>query len=86
MLEDIAILTGGTVISEETGMSLEKARWPSWAASASKWAENTTIIDGAGDSKSIELASSRSASRSKKPRPTTTVKSCAWPSWPAALP
>ena len=82
MLEDIAILTGGTVISEETGMSLERPRWPSWVRpSASKWARKTrpssTALATASRSR---LASSRSASRSKKPRPTTTVKSCksAW--------
>jgi len=30
MLEDIAVLTGGTVISEEVGLSLEKAEWLNW--------------------------------------------------------
>jgi len=56
MLEDIAILTGGTVISEETGMSLEKATLAELgqAQRVDVAKENTTIIDGAGDSKSIE--------------------------------
>jgi chaperonin GroEL len=56
MLEDIAILTGGTVISEETGMSLEKASLAELgqAKRIEVGKENTTIIDGAGDSKSIE--------------------------------
>ncbi|KRC86367.1 60 kDa chaperonin [compost metagenome] len=56
MLEDIAILTGGTVISEETGMSLEKAGLQELgqAKRIEVGKENTTIIDGAGDSKSIE--------------------------------
>ena len=56
MLEDIAILTGGTVISEETGMSLEKATLQDLgqAKRIEVGKENTTIIDGAGDSKSIE--------------------------------
>ncbi len=56
MLEDIAILTGGTVISEETGMSLEKASLQDLgqAKRIEVAKENTTIIDGAGDSKSIE--------------------------------
>ncbi|HEY9274660.1 chaperonin GroEL, partial [Achromobacter sp.] len=56
MLEDIAILTGGTVISEETGMSLEKATLEELgqAKRIEVAKENTTIIDGAGDSKSIE--------------------------------
>jgi chaperonin GroEL (HSP60 family) len=30
MLQDIAILTGGTVISEEVGLELEKATWKIW--------------------------------------------------------
>ena len=56
MLEDIAILTGGTVISEETGMSLEKATLAELgqAKRIEVGKENTTIIDGHGDAKSIE--------------------------------
>ncbi|ARP93749.1 chaperonin GroEL [Bordetella genomosp. 13] len=56
MLEDIAILTGGTVISEETGLSLEKATLAELgqAKRIEVAKENTTIIDGAGDGKSIE--------------------------------
>ncbi|TAM21270.1 MAG: chaperonin GroEL, partial [Candidimonas sp.] len=56
MLEDIAILTGGVVISEETGMSLEKAALTDLgqAKRIEVAKENTTIIDGHGDSKSIE--------------------------------
>jgi len=56
MLEDIAILTGGTVISEETGLSLEKATIEELgqAKRIEVAKENTTIIDGAGDGKSIE--------------------------------
>jgi chaperonin GroEL len=56
MLEDIAILTGGVVISEETGMSLEKATLQELgqAKRIEVGKENTTIIDGAGDTKSIE--------------------------------
>jgi len=56
MLEDIAILTGGTVISEEVGLSLESATLEhlGHAKSVVLSKENTTIIDGAGDSKIIE--------------------------------
>ncbi len=56
MLEDIAILTGGTVISEETGMSLEKATLAELgqAKRIEVGKENTIIIDGHGDAKSIE--------------------------------
>jgi chaperonin GroEL len=55
MLEDIAVLTGGTVISEEVGLSLEKATLEE-LGSAKKiqiTKENTTIIDGAGDQAGI---------------------------------
>ena len=56
MLEDIAILTGGTVISEEVGLSLEKTGLDDLGSAKrvqiSK--ENTTIIDGAGSTGSIE--------------------------------
>jgi chaperonin GroEL len=50
MLEDIAILTGGTVISEEVGLSLEKATLDDLgtAKRISITKENSTIIDGAG--------------------------------------
>jgi len=56
MLEDIAILTGATVISEEVGLSLETATLDDLgtAKKVSITKENTTIIDGAGDSSSIE--------------------------------
>ncbi len=56
MLEDMAILTGATVISEETGMSLEKATLQDLgrAKRIEVAKENTTIIDGAGDGKAIE--------------------------------
>ncbi len=56
MLEDIAILTGGTVISEEVGLSLEKATLED-LGSAKRVVitkENTTIIDGAGKAEEIE--------------------------------
>jgi chaperonin GroEL len=56
MLEDIAILTGGQVISEELGMSLEKATLES-LGSAKKiqiTKDNTTVIDGAGKPADIE--------------------------------
>jgi chaperonin GroEL len=56
MLEDIGILTGGTVISEEVGLSLEGTSVEDLGSAKrvqiSK--ENTTIIDGAGEVKNIE--------------------------------
>ena len=56
MLEDIAILTGGTVISEETGMSLETAtiEMLGQAKRIEVAKESTTVIDGAGESANIE--------------------------------
>ena len=56
MLEDIAILTGGTVISEETGLTLEKATLKDLgqAKRIEVAKENTTIIDGAGDEATIQ--------------------------------
>ncbi len=50
MLQDIAILTGGTVISEEVGLSLEKATLDDLgnAKKVTISKEETTIIDGAG--------------------------------------
>ncbi len=56
MLEDMAILTGGTVISEEVGLSLEKATIKDLgrAKKVQVTKENTTIIDGAGNTADIE--------------------------------
>jgi len=56
MLEDIAILTGGTVIAEEVGLSLEKVTLNDLgqAKRIEIGKEETTIIDGNGDQKSIE--------------------------------
>ncbi len=56
MLRDIAILTGGTVISEETGRKLESVTIQDLgrAAKVVSTKENTTIIDGAGDEEAIK--------------------------------
>ena len=56
MLEDLAVLTGGTVISEEIGLSLEKATLDDLGSAkrVSVTKENTTVVDGAGDTKAIE--------------------------------
>ena len=55
MLEDIAILTGATVISEEVGLSLEGATIEDLGTSKRVVLnkDNTTVIDGAGDENSI---------------------------------
>jgi len=56
MLEDIAILTGGKVIAEEVGLSLEKTTIEDLgdAKKVQINKENTTIIDGAGSAKEIK--------------------------------
>jgi len=56
MLEDIAILTGGTVISEETGMKLEgtTVEMLGTAEKITVNKDNTTIVNGAGDKEGIQ--------------------------------
>jgi len=56
MLEDIAILTGGQVVAEEVGLTLEKATVEhlGMAARVEVSKENTIIIDGAGNKTAIE--------------------------------
>ncbi len=56
MLQDIAILTGGTVLSSETGMELKEATVDMLgkARQVKVNKENTTIVDGAGDKEAIK--------------------------------
>ena len=56
MLEDIAVITGGTVIAEEKGLSLEKMEIDMLGKARRVVAtkENTTIVDGEGDKQIIE--------------------------------
>ena len=56
MLEDIAVLTGGVVISEEKGLSLEKATLEmlGTAKKVTVSKDNTTIVDGAGAKEAIK--------------------------------
>ncbi len=56
MLEDIAVLTGATVIAEEVGLSLEKTTLDDLGSAkrVQITKENTTVIDGAGKAKDIE--------------------------------
>ena len=89
MLEDIAILTGGQVISEELGIKLENVtlQFLGTSKKVRLTKEDTTIIDGAGTKADIEARTAQIRRRSRKPHPTMTRKSCrsVWPSWPAAL-
>ena len=88
MLQDIAVLTGGQVISEEVGLKLDQADLDvlGQARRIVVTKDNTTIIDGAGKPDDVEVVSRRSSPRSTAPTPTGTARSCrsAWPSWPAA--
>ncbi|GGW90483.1 chaperonin GroEL [Alteromonas halophila] len=56
MLQDIAILTGGTVISEEIGLELEKVQLEDLGTAKRVVInkDNTTVVDGAGDDQAIE--------------------------------
>ena len=56
MLEDIAVLTGGTVIAEEVGLTLEKVTLDllGQAKRVEVGKENTTIIDGVGEAATIQ--------------------------------
>ena len=56
MLEDIAVLTGGVVISEEKGLKLEQATLEmlGTAEKVTITKENTTIVNGAGDKENIQ--------------------------------
>ncbi len=56
MLQDIAVLTGGTVVSEEVGLELKTADISllGRARQVKVTKENTTIVDGAGDSQAIK--------------------------------
>ena len=89
MLEDMAVLTGGQVVSEDLGIKLENVTLD-MLGTAKKVVitkEETTIVDGAGKKKEIRAVAPRSASRSRRRRRTTTRRSCrsASPSWPAVL-
>jgi len=56
MLEDIAILTGATFVSEEVGLKLDAVTLDQLgrAAKVTSTKENTTIVDGAGDKSAVE--------------------------------
>ncbi len=88
MLEDIAILTGGKAIMEETGIKLEGVASMIWAAPSASSSTRTTRPSSTARAtrRPSRAASSRSAPRSRRPPRTTTARSCrsGWPSSPAA--
>ena len=90
MLEDIATLTGGNVISEDLGIKLENVTIAMLgrAKKVTIDKDNTTIVDGAGKRPTLRRASSRSSCRSRRPPPTTTRRSfkSGSPNSPAASP
>ena len=89
MLQDIAILTGGQVISEDLGMKLETVTMDMLGTAKRSRSPRTRPPSSTVPVKRprSKPASARSVSRSRKPPPTTTVRSCksVLPSWPAAL-
>ncbi len=89
MLQDIAILTGGQVISEEVGLKLESAgiELLGQARKVVVTKDETTIVEVRATPTRSPGGSTRSAPRSTTATPTTTARSCrsAWPSWPAVL-
>ena len=90
MLQDIAILTGGQVISEEVGLKLENATLDllGRARKVIVTKDNTTIVEGGGKRTRSRVASRRSSVRSRTPTPTGTRRSSrsVSPSSPAASP
>ena len=90
MLEDIAVLTGATVISTDKGMKIEDAtvEMLGTADKVTLNKENTTIVDVRATRRRSRPAWRRSARRSTRLRRTTTRRSSrsAWPSWPAVWP
>ena len=90
MLQDIAILTGGQVISEEVGLKLENVTLDMLgkARKVTVTKDETTIVEGAVTTPTSRAASTRSRPRSRTPTPTTTGRSCrsVWPSCRVASP
>ena len=88
MLTDIAILTGGQVISEEVGLKLDGVGLELLGQARRWWSPRTRPPSSrvAAAPTRSPAGSTRSAPRSRTPTPTTTGRSCrsGWPSWPAA--
>ena len=78
MLEDIAILTGGTVVSEDLGIQLENVSLEmlGTAKRVQITKDETTVVDGAGEKPTSKHAATRSGRRSRKRPPIMTVRSC----------
>ena len=90
MLEDIAILTGGELISEDLGIKLENVgiEMLGKAKKVTITKDDTTIVDGSGDKDRHRSAHRPDQAPDRRHHlATTTRKSCrnVWPSWPAGL-
>ena len=89
MLQDIAVLTGGTVISEEIGLSLESATLENLGSAKrvtiSK--ENTIVVDGAGVEVDIQARITQIRAQVAETSSDYDRENCksVWPSCPAAL-
>ena len=91
MLEDIAILTGGTFITEDMGRKLESAQVADLGRARRVVAgkDDTTIIEGYGTDEAIQARIKQiRAQIETTPPATSTARSCrsGWPSSPAASP
>ena len=91
MLQDIAILTGGQVITEEVGLKLENTTLDLLGPARKTWSSRRTRPPSSrapATTPTSRVASSRSRPRSRTPTPTTTARSSrsAWPSCRAASP
>jgi chaperonin GroEL len=90
MLQDIAVLTGGQVISEEVGFKLENAVLSDLGEAKRVVVDkdNTTVVDGPGKPTRSRAGSTRSVRRSTSRPRTTTRRSCrsGWRSSPAVWP
>ena len=89
MLEDIAILTGGQVISEDLGIKLENVTSTCWAAPSASASPRTTPPSSTDRARrpTSRAAAARSAHRPRRRPPTMTVRSCrsGWRNSPAVL-
>ncbi len=78
MLQDIAVLTGGTVISDEVGLSLEKATLNDLAKRRRSWWRKRTLRSSTARARprTSRAGSTAFVSRSRKRLPTMTRKNC----------
>ena len=84
ILEDIAVVCSGHAVTEDLGLKLENLTLSDLgrAKRITVDRDRTTLVEGAGEKHDILARVSRSARRSRRPRPTTTATSCrsGWPS------